>query len=451
MRRRYFLACGALPLLAAQNYAQSLSGVQRSLSRAIDRIPIVDTHEHLLAEADRLQAPRDPFLLIDHYLINDLVSAGLAAEDRKAILDATRPLEERFRLFEPWWKAVRFTGYAEAFRIALRDLYGVEEISPRGFENVREQMTKLRPGFYRTVLKERANIAYSVLDDYWNGDPIRPDPELFVLARKFDWFVAPRSKRDLERMGELTGVDVTTLGGLKRALEKRIEQSLAAGMVTIKSTIAYERSLDFLPTSEADAARAFERLAAHAAPPPKTPRDAINRPLRALEDYMFHYLLDLAAQLHLPFQVHTGMQAGNDNYPPNTRPMLLTESIRMHPGVAFDLFHAGYPWIGEATALAKMFSHVNVDLCWAWILSPATARRALREMLGAVPLNKIMGFGGDYRYAELAYGHSRMARRNIARVLGEMVESRELLEAEALEVAEAILARNPARLYPRRT
>lgn len=451
LRRRSFLATAcAAPFAASRARAQGSSALYRSLLRSIDRIALVDTHEHLIAEADRLNAPQDPFLLVSHYLINDLISAGLPSADAAKLADASIPLESRFALFEPWWKVARFTGYAEAFRIALRDLYGSEEISLRSFENVREQMLKLRTGFYKVVLQQRANIAYSVLDDYWNGEPVRPDPELFVLARKFDWFVAPRSKRDLTRMEEVTGISVTSLDGLKRALEKRIEQNLAAGMVTIKSTIAYQRSLEFQPASEPEASRAFQTLASREDPPPSAPRDAVDRPLRALEDHMFHHLLDLAAQHRLPLQIHTGIQAGNGNHIPNSRPSLLTESIRMHPAVPFDLFHVGYPWTGEVIALAKMFPHVHADFCWAWVLSPTAARRALAETLDAVPFNKIMGFGGDYRYVELSYGHARMARANIARVLSEMVEARVLSESDALEIAGAILAKNPARLFPKR-
>jgi glucuronate isomerase len=449
-RRSLFTGAIGLPFVWPQRAtAQRSEALLRSLANTIDRMAIVNTHEHILAEADRLKAPPDPFLLVGHYLINDLVAAGLPADDAVKLADATAPIEARFALFEPWWKAARFTGYAEAFRIALRDLYGVDEISVRGFEQVREQMANLRPGFYKEVLQRRGNIAYSVLDDYWNGEPMRPDPDLFVLARKFDWFVAPRSRRDLTRMEEVTGVTVTSLAGLKRAMEKRIEQNLAVGMVTIKSTIAYQRSLEFHPATEADAAKAFAMLAARQTPPPSSVREATDRPLRALEDHMFHHLLDLAAQKRLPFQIHTGIQAGNGNHLPNSRPSLLSEAIRMHPDVPFDLFHIGYPWFGEVVALAKMFPNVTVDFCWAWILSPATARRALTELLDAVPFTKIMGFGGDYRYVELSYGHSRIARANIARALAELVEGRTLQESEAAEIAEAILVKNPSRLFPR--
>jgi len=49
-------------------------------------------------------------------------------------------------------------------------------------------------------------------------------------------------------------------------------------------------------------------------------------------------------------------------------------------------------------------------------LRPPGARRALDEYLETIPVNKILGSGGDYRYPELTYAHARLARSNIARV-----------------------------------
>lgn len=434
---------------AASLFAQRSDALRQRLAAAIDRIAIVNTHEHTIAETDRLSAPRDPFLLVGHYLINDLVTAGLPADDAVKLASAEAPMEGRWKLFAPWWERCRFTGYAQAFRIALADLYGVPEVSLRGMEAAREQMQHLGVGFYREVLQRRAHIAYSVLDDYWNGEPTRPDPALFVLARKFDWFVAPNARPDLERMGEVTGVDVNSLAALKRAMETRIDQNLKVGMVTIKSTIAYQRSLEFLPAPEADASRDFVRLLALRQRRPARPEDATERPFRALEDHMFHHLLAVAEERGLPIQIHTGMQAGNSNHAPNTRASLLTPCVRRYPRLRFDLFHIGFPWTGDVLALAKMFPNVSVDFCWAWVMSPSLARRALREMLDALPYSKILGFGGDYRYVELSYGHAKMARANITRVLAEMAEEGALGEQQAVEMAQAILADNAARLFPR--
>ena len=98
-------------------------------------------------------------------------------------------------------------------------------------------------------------------------------------------------------------------------------------------------------------------------------------------------------------------------------------------------------------AIAKMFPNAFVDFCWTHILSPASARRALDEIIDAVPANKILGFGGDYRHVELSFAHSLIARDNIARVLSARVENHLLSEDDALLLARSFLHDNPAALF----
>jgi hypothetical protein len=85
---------------------------------------------------------------------------------------------------------------------------------------------------------------------------------------------------------------------------------------------------------------------------------------------------------------------------------------------------------------------VTANFCWMWVINPAAARRALSDMLDAVPANKIHGFGGDYIFVEGAYGHAMVARREIPRVLCEKVEEGRFTEEYALEVGRMILRDN---------
>lgn len=401
----------------------------RRLGAEIDRMEIVSSHEHLLAENERIGEKADFFTLVSHYLANDLVSAGAPAAPKS------------YAEFEPWWKASRLTGYGQALRIATRDIYGEEPTSAAAVGRINAKMAAAnRPGLYQSVLKDKAKIRYSVLDDYWHGDPIRPDPKFFVLARKLDWFCSARQASDIKRMEEVTGVSITGVGGLKRAMERRLEQSLEQGLVSLKSTLAYSRSLHYELVTERDAQEDFEQLM-------KSPQ---RQPPQRLSDHMFHHALSLASDKGLPMQVHTGYLAGNGGVLENTRPMLLANLFGRYPKVMFDLFHLGWPWMHETTALAKMFRNVAADFCWMWVLSPAGARTALSEMLETVPANKILGFGGDYRYVELSYAHAKMAKAGIAQVLGEKVAAGWSTEGEALEVARMLLHDNAARLFPNR-
>jgi len=426
MQRRTFLGT---PLLAPALYAR--------LSEAVNALDLVSTHEHLLSEEERYASRPDFFVLADHYAINDLVSAGLPADDLAPLRDRTQPAAKRWALFEPWWRHTRFTGYGQALRIAVRDLYGIEEVSAGNIARLNDAIAAAnQPGLYRRILKDRMKLRYGVLDDYWRGEPVRPDPLYFRLARKFDWFCTPTNPAAVKRMEEVTGVSITSLDSLVRALERRFQQSLDAGMKAVKSTIAYQRELHFADPARQEASAAFDALMRG---------DATSR--RPLEDFMFRQVVRLAEAHRLPFQIHTGIQAGNANIIANTRPLLAANLLQAYPTVRFDLFHTGWPWTSEVMAMAKMFPNAFVDFCWTHILSPASARQALDEMIGAVPANKILGFGGDYRHVELTYAHSVIARDNITRVLAARVEAKEMTEDEALALARAFLHDNPARLF----
>jgi uncharacterized protein len=296
-------------------------------------------------------------------------------------------------------------------------------------------------------LKERSRIRFSVVDDYWNAGAVRPDPEFFVLAHKFDRFVQPWTAEDLRRLEQVTDVSITTLSGLKQALVKNFRQCLDAGMVTVKTTLAYDRELHFREVTEADAARDFERMARGGETLPEGFRRKLIRPFRNLEDHMFHEVLRLAETAGIPIQIHTGIHAGNGNFIANTNPTLLNNLFFLYPKLKFDLFHISYPYEGELSVLAKHFPNVYVDFCWAHIVSPVGARRALDEMLEMIPANKISGFGGDYQYPELSYGHLQIARRNIAQVLAAKTQAGFCNEEEALEIGRMLMHDNPASLF----
>jgi uncharacterized protein len=438
-RRRTFLShsAGALGAPAA------FGGTASALASEFGRLEIVDTHEHLLPEKERISQPVDFFTLAGHYAINDVISAGLSKENAARVRDPNVPALERWRLFEPHWQAARFTGYGQCLRIAMRDIYGVENVSRDTIERLNQAIAQRnKPGLYRDILKERARIAYAVLDQTYAADPVLPDAEFFAVAARFDRFVTARGAGGVRTLEALTGSSITTLAGLKVALEKDFERTVKLGIVAVKSALAYQREIAFEAVPEGDAARDFEAMMRgdKSAPPP----------YRKLEDYMFHQVMRLASAHRLPVQIHTGLQAGNAGLVRNTNPTHLTNLFSLYPDVTFDLFHIGYPYQGELSVLAKLFPNVCIDFCWAHIIALHAAQRALDEYLDTVPVNKILGFGGDYRFPELTYAHASMARRNIAAVLASRVEEGTWTEREAVDLGRMLLRDNPARLFPRK-
>ena len=445
-RRTFF---GSVSALAASQAASSAAPeFQSDLLEAIDEIPLVNTHEHIIPEEERTSSRVDFFTLAGHYVINDVISAGLSGDDLAVVRNPDAPADQRWRAFEPYWQSARMTGYGQALSIAIQDIYGVDQISGATLPEINRRIEAAnQPGLYEEILVRRSNIAYSVLDDYWNAAPVRPDPRFFVCARKFDRFVAPQSVSDIRNLEELTDVSITGLAGLKRAMETSFQQSLDIGMVAVKSTLAYNREIHYAEVAERDAESSLQSLLGASRTPPAAFRSRVERPFRPLEDHMFHHLIGLAAAQGVPVQIHTGLHAGNGNFIENSKPTHLTNLFFLFPQVQFDLFHMSYPYQGEAAAIAKVFPNVYIDLCWAHIISPSAARHALHEMLDTVPSNKIFGYGGDYRYPELSYAHAKMARRNIAQVLAEKVSEGSCSGEEALELGRKLLHDNPDALF----
>ncbi|HYO81558.1 MAG TPA: amidohydrolase family protein, partial [Bryobacteraceae bacterium] len=391
------------------------------------------------------------YTLASHYVIHAAVSAGLMPADRKVVESADAPVAERWKRFEPHWRNMQWTGYGEALRIAIRDVYGIREITAATIPKIQEAIrSRSRAGLYREILKDRARIHVCINDHYWTAGPDNMDPEFFVLAQKFDGYLMPITRGGVERLGAQVNHDISDLGGLKKALEKQFQKALALGLVAVKSTIAYQRDLRLKETGVADAERDLRQVFKTEEAAERGWRLVRDRPAQALSNHMFHHLAGLAGAAGIPFQIHTGLQAGNGNFLEHTRPTDLTEVFFIHPRTRFDLFHIGYPYWQECAVLGKTFPQVFIDFCWMHVVSPTGAQNALKEMLDLVPVNKIMGFGGDYLYPELSYAHLTMAQHNIARVLADKVEARAFSEEEGARLGRMLLRDNPEQLFLRK-
>jgi predicted TIM-barrel fold metal-dependent hydrolase len=453
--RRSFLSAAPLLLvpLTPAGAADVSASLDARLLAEVERLEIADTHEHFFEEKERVAQHVDFFSIVQGaYTMSDLISAGMPADASRLLRDEKAPEAERWRAFEPHWKLARFTGYGQALRIAMRDLYGVGEISAATIGRLNEAIrARNKPGLYRHVLRERARIRFCVEDDSCGGcvqiHSTQENFQFMVLSRRFDKFIAPATPKDIAELERMTDTSITTLPGLKQALERNFAQNLANGMRAIKVALAYSRELRFEETAEAAAESDFQKLMQGGAENPEGFRKAFVRPYRRLEDYMFHQVMRLADGHRIPVQIHTGAFAGTGGVITNSKPTHLINTFLLYPRIQFDIFHLSFPYQDELGALAKSFPNVYADFCWAHVLSPVAAQRSLDEYLETVPLNKMLAFGGDYKYVELTYAHAKMARQVVARVLAAKVQNKFCTEAEAVSIGKMLLYENAARLF----
>jgi len=57
----------------------------------IEGLSVIDSHEHLPNEKDRLAQRVDFFTLFSHYCIDDLVAAGLSADGLEKLMGTPNP------------------------------------------------------------------------------------------------------------------------------------------------------------------------------------------------------------------------------------------------------------------------------------------------------------------------------------------------------------------------
>jgi len=427
--------------------------LDRRMREEIEAIFLVDTHEHIVPERERNQQATDFFsVCFLHYASSDLVSAGMSIATLERMRDANLPLEERWRDFSLFWQHARSTGYGRALLLAARDLFGIEDINGSTWRDLSERITAAnQPGWYRKVMKEKAKIEVAILDPiYYETYPV--DYEIFAPAARFDPFITPRTRAHLDALEEGTNCSIHSLGDLEKALGVGFAQALERGIVAVKTALAYFRTLDYRRPTRHEAEVVFNRIVSHVDPlrfrfHPGGGEGPSWEECKILQDYMMHQVIRCALEYGLPIQVHTGLQEGVGNVLSNAQPLHLVDLFLEYPGVRFDLFHAGYPYGGEVACLAKNFPNVWADLCWVWVISPVAGRRILHEWIETIPSNKILGFGGDYRFVEGTYAHSRMAREGVAQVLTEKVSEGYLSEEEAQKMASKILRENAWELF----
>ena len=439
-------------------------GLFEELRGELEKITLIDTHEHFILEEERLDLPLDLFYLFPHYASSDLISSGMPHSLLEEIRSGEFTLEEKWKKFEPYWLRIKNTAYAKVLKIVARDLFEVEDINEKTYRTLSERISSSnKKGWYNKILKEKANIEYCIVNYLGKGKiyapPSRIEDKLDSLDQKLNMSIPPLGLEMLKPVGVFDGlvgiwnlkqirrlereynINIHNLDDLLKVLDSSFERRIKEGIVGVKTALAYNRIIRYERTTKYQAEQVFNRIFDHLG-------EGISwKEARPLQDFLMHQVIQRAVEAKLPIQIHTGLQEGSGNIITNSNPTHLINLFIQYPQAQFDIFHASYPYTGELTTLAKNFPNVYADLCWMHIISPYAARRILSEWIETLPSNKIFGFGGDYLIVEGAYAHAQIARDNITRVLAEKVEEDYFSLPEALDFARKILRDNPAEVF----
>lgn len=415
-----------------------------SIGDLVNRTAFIDTHEHLLPEADRISdlgkedlSPANDFgLLMSHYTDSDLQVAGMPGKDYKKLIGPKLSPMEKWKLVAPYYERCRHTGYQLCVRETVRALFGEEDIREDNCEAISRRLRDgVKSGFYRTILRDVANIEHSQVNCLKSGFFRESEPATDLLS--FDLSTAgAASGVSRKSLLKFAGEEVITLKQAHETID-RIFEKFGPKAIAMKDGCAYWRRLNFEEVSDADAAPIFERYARE--------EDLTPEETKAMQDNLFRHSLRRAAEYKLPVKLHTGYYAGHNGMDLARVRDNMSDVVRLardFPDTTFVLMHIAYPYQNELIALCKQYSNIYADMCWGWIIDPASATRFLKEFIMAAPACKIFTFGGDFIPVELVTGHARVARHGITLAITQLVQDGWLSESDVPALVERIMCGN---------
>jgi predicted TIM-barrel fold metal-dependent hydrolase len=234
--------------------------------------------------------------------------------------------------------------------------------------------------------------------------------------------------------------------GYLNFINRVLEDNQKKGGIAMKFEVAYFRPTTFSDPTRQQAESIYRQYASRGVPSEKD--------YRTFQDYIFRYLLEQGARLHLPVHIHTAVGIG-DYFNLSQSNIMNLESVLRNPryrNTTFVMIHGGYPLEREAIWLAAM-KNIYLDSSFGELAQyPSAFKDTLKMWLETFP-DKIT-FGTDcFPYNEVLGAEEsywlgvRSSRTALAAALAEMVSENEITEARALELAHGYLHDNAVKLY----
>jgi len=412
------------------------------LIEALERIPVIDAHEHLVPEKERTSMTVDFSVLFSQYTTIGLVSAGMPQESLDRLYGQTSEqrisVEEKWGLFREYYPYIKHMSLLQPARIWIRDVLGFDDINDDSFMDISRRLQENnKPGIYRKILKDMCSIEFALAcrdePEAYDEDDRSMIMPLLVISSFF-----PSKDGFMQKYFSSIGPDaVPDVGEYLEWIFEEKKAAVEQGIYGVKSRC--------FPGYDPDRKKAQEIIEALYSG--KLEPGTVTNPISAtapLVSVINDRGVEFARDRGLTVAVHSGVWGDFRDLAPGH---LIPVAVK-YPDVKFNLFHLGMPYVREAVMIAMIFPNVSLNLTWAHAVSQQTTIRTLDECMDMVPLNKIIGFGGDYiSQIEKVYGALKMTQENIARVLAKRIDKGDIDVDEALQIARMWLYDNAKEIY----
>jgi len=398
--------------------------VKRDLKSYLDQLEIIDTHEHFTPEKYHLTNQYNFYNWFMPYIQFDLVSAGMPNKYLWNPPSTDDAVKECWKDIAPLWQYVKQGSYARPFLMALKEFYGMDDITEENYILLGERMNETRyEGRYKEILYERCHIKYilnqcgatSFEDCYMKG--------AYQVVNK----IQLNDIISFQEKNPTAGVD-----DYAENLRSEILQAKKDGAVLVK----FDSSCFMSVLDKDQAAIEYELIKSQGANAFKYPG--------VLATYLYDEALKFTEEAGLVAAVHTGVWFNITE----KNPEILFPVVARHPDLKFDIYHMGMPYVRECAFLGKNYSNVFLNLCWSYIVSPQMTLNALDEWIDLVPMNKIFGFGGDFStMPENIWAHLEMAKETLSEVFSNRIARGNMTLDDAKRILKLWMHDNPARVY----
>lgn len=438
----------------------STESLARELEQALAEVPIIDVHTHLVGGKLGARGLHD--VLLYHMVISDLYAAGCPEGSRLSefpLWPSTDEARGRIEGALPYLKHIANTSSSWGVRIILGDLYDWREPITSGNWRRLDDCIRERADdrAWHHSLLDRLNIRRTGTELARRGGGEDDDRLQYALEWGFftrcQWGEFDTALYELERCWGRSPESPAPIGAGGRAPSERVIRTLDDvhdAIAHYVGSIPYGQVLStathvstdirFRTIDDAEMAEALSRRG-HAGP---RERDVyasyINEAfLTALEVHgdEIVYQFSLAAE---PLPHETGSRLSQATVAE------LAEIIGRHPRLRFQCFLASRHANQALCTLARELPNLSLAGYWWHNFFPSTIAQVFRERLEMLPANKQVGFFSDAYCVEWTYAKTILVRKQMARVLAELVAQGQFTVDESIATARAILYETPQTL-----
>jgi glucuronate isomerase len=410
------------------------------LQEVVQPLPVVDVHTHINGADPSAHDISE--IIFYHYIVSELEAAGVS----RATLEGVKSPEEKVDLFLKFYKQISNTITFWCLRRVL-ELHGVSAAAELNRNilleaNAKVQASHADASWPRRTLFDSNRVRNTALTLNVTEKVPAFESKTFFGTLRLDDLVGNVTAGTVNQFAATTGSGIGNLAAFEKTAGDAVSAFAKAGGRALTFGLPPEE--EFVSADANEAGRLFARVLKG--------EQLSQHELDALHSYLIEFFARLASEAHLPLQLLLGVR----------RPLPGSAAVAViSPGLVsryapvfheyrelnFDLFLASAAHSQEAVATAKSYPNLSLTGFWWYGFSPPYIRAMLTERLMALPAVKLHAFFSDAYNVEWSAGKLALLRRELSRVLAELMVSHYISESQACEIANYLLHQNATRLY----